>query len=332
MRLINLSQDKNSQNYYFSNTLIKEIESNLNKKKKVIIYLNKRGSYSSLLCNSCQHLYECPQCDVSLNVHNISQKLVCHLCWYEENLFSRCKQCNSEDLQKTWIWTQQAEEFLKHYFQWKNYNIFRFDTDVVKNKTEKSLALQNLENADIIIGTKMITTWFDFRNIGLIGVLLLEQELQIPWYDTKERVFGNIKQLLWRGSRLWETTDVIIQSFIPENEIVQHLAFHNYKDFFIHTLEERKLFNYPPFCEMVELEYRHSDRQKSFEFTKKLADKLKKLSIDQNIEIILNEKSFKRNNSYFFKIIIKGDNLHEFLKNIKSEIMRNSGLSVIFHS
>jgi primosomal protein N' (replication factor Y) len=125
---------------------------------------------------------------------------------------------------------------------------------------------------------------------------------------------------------------VIIQSFIPENEIVQHLAFNNYKDFFIHTLEERKLFNYPPFCEMVELEYRHTDKQKSYDFAKKLSDKLKKLSTENDIQIIFNEKSFKRNNSYFYKIIIKGNNLHDFLKNIRSEIMRNSGLSVIFHS
>ncbi|MDQ7023750.1 MAG: hypothetical protein Q9M97_09780 [Candidatus Gracilibacteria bacterium] len=211
----------------------------------------------------------------------------------------------------------------------------------MKTKKSKSEAIQNLEKADIIIGTKMITTGFNFDKVGLIGVILLEQELQIPKYNTEESVYINIRQLIGRGGRVGQKTDFIIQSFIPDNEIVQSIIYDNYKSFFIKTLNERKLFNYPPFGEVVTLEYRHSSEKKSLEFMQKLNNKLNILLEEKNtplldkeglgvVEIIFNPKSIKKINQYYYKIIIKGDKRRTFIEKIKPEIIRNSGLNVIF--
>jgi primosomal protein N' (replication factor Y) len=191
--------------------------------------------------------------------------------------------------------------------------------------------LETLNNADIIIGTKMITTGFNFDKVWLIWVILLEQELQIPKYNTVESVYINIRQLIWRGWRVGQKTDFIIQSFIPENDLVQSIIYDNYREFFIETLNERKLFNYPPYWEVATLEYRHSSEKKSEEFMEKLYNKLLiENTWEEKVEIIFNKKSIKKINQYYYKIIIKWDKVRNFIEKIKPEIIRNSGLVVIF--
>ncbi len=333
MLLVNLNQDKNTKNHYFSNTLLTQLEKNFQNNLKSIVYINKRWEFSTMICESCQHIVGCDQCDVSMNVHLYPEKLMCHVCNNTKNIPHSCEKCQSTSLKKVWIWTQQVENFLKNYFSQENINIFRFDTDVIKNKTQKAGALEELKKADIIIGTKMITTGFDFQNVGLVAVMVLEQELLIPWYNTQEKLYQNIKQLLWRWGRNGQQTEFIIQTFVPENEIVEAITQKNYKEFFTQTLQERKMFLYPPFCEMVTLEYRNKTDEKSKDFTKKLKIKLDNInqnSFENKYHIFMTPGSFKKNNQYFYKIILKWDNIRELLKLIEKQIIWNSQLSVIF--
>lgn len=235
------------------------------------------------------------------------------------------------ELLEIWVGTQQIEDFCKHYFP-TGIHVFRFDTDVVKNKTQKQEALKNLENADIIIGTKMITTGFDFENIWLIWVILLEQELQIPAFNTKEKLFSNIRQLLGRWNRKWNNTDIVIQSAIPENDVIDSLTHKNYKQFFQESLQERKLFYYPPFCEMLTLEYRHKEKEKALLFIKKIQEKLAHNIKWKNIELLLSQTPQRKHNQYHYKLIIKGKNLREFLHCIQGDIFKNKALIVNFEN
>jgi len=328
MLIINLSQNKSAINEYLSSTLLKVIKENLEKNKKIILYLNKRWEFSSLICTECSYIYKCDFCDNSFSVHKYPEKLICHICWHNINIPIKCIKCNKNTLKKVWIWTQQIETIIKKIFT-KN-KIFRFDTDAVKNKKQKEEALKKLKEADIIVGTKMITTWFDFKNIWLIGVILLEQELLIPKYDTEEKVISNIKQLIGRWWRKGEKTKIIIQTFIAKNDIVKTITQDNYKEFFIKTLEERKNFLYPPFIQMATLEYRHKKKQDAKDFMIKIKDKLDKKNTENRFDIILISKSFKKYNQFFYKIIIKWDNIRNFVKNIKNDIFKNSNLVVIF--
>lgn len=326
MLLVNLNQDKSIINKYLSNTLLEEIEKNLNENKKIILYLNKRWEYSSLICSNCNNLFKCPNCDISLSIHD--NKMICHTCNYNKIIEDKCDNCNSKSLQKVWIGTQQIEKTLKQIY--KNINIFRIDTDIVKNKKDKEKALDKLKNAQIIIWTKMITTWFDFDSVWLVWVILLEQELQIPKYNTEEKVYSNIKQLLWRWWRKWEKTNFIIQTFVPENETVKYIVEKNYKEFFIKTLKERKLFNYPPYCELAIIEYRDMNKDKANIFIEKIKKKLLDENQQQKFEIIKIDNYTKKYNQYYYKIIIKWHNLKEYLKCIEKDIFRNSKLVIIF--
>ena len=326
--IINLWQDSSPDNQYISNTLIQKIEDNVKNNKKVILYLNKRWAHSSLVCTDCNNLSNCERCDLSLNVHYNPLKLRCHFCGFEISLPLRCESCKSENLKKVGIGTQQIEDTLRKLFP-KN-NIFRFDADSVKNKSEKQKALETLRNAEIIIGTKMITTGFDFKNVWLIGVILLEQELAVPKYNIEERVYSNIKQLIWRGERNGEKTETVIQTFIPDNENIKNIIYSNYKEFFTETLKERKLFNYPPFSEMVTIEYRDKNKDKAENFMKMIHHKLEIEDSEKAYDITLVPSPIKRYNQYHYRIILKWKDIKKFLQSIKHEIMRNGKLVVIF--
>lgn len=328
MLVINLNQDKSKINKYLSNTLLKELENILNIWKKAIIYINKKWEYSSLICKNCQKIFKCKNCDSSMSIH--SEKMICHICWNIENLKTKCDNCFSDELLKVWVWTEQIEKTLKNIF-WEK-KIFRLDSQNIKNKSEKQNSLKLIHDSDIIIWTKMITTWFNFSWIWLIAVILIEQELQMTKFNSEEKLFTNIKQLIWRWERKWEKTKFIIQSFIPENQTINMICEDNYKNFFIKTLKERKMFNYPPFTEYAILEYRNKDKQKAFDYTKNLKDKLDFFNKNQEIEIIFTKNPFKKYNKYHYKIILKWNKIRNFLENIKKEIFKESNLSLIFET
>ncbi len=325
--IINLSQDWSKQNKYISNTLLKKLEENISKWHKSIIYINRRWEYSCLFCKDCQHLYKCNSCDISMSIHKNPKRLVCHICGFTKDLDVSCEKCKSTNLDYAWVWTEQIESAIKKIFP--KSNIFRLDTDTIKNKTDKINALENIKKSDIIIWTKMITTWFDLENVNLIAVILLEQELIIPKYNIEEITYNNIKQLIWRWRNLDEK-EIIIQTFLSWSDTIKSITEYNYKHFFKRTLEERRLFSYPPFTDLVTLEFRDQNEEKSLNFCKILKNKLDILNIDNKYEILLNTKWFKKNNQYHHKIIIKWENLRTFLEDIRSEVLRNPKLSLSF--
>ena len=330
MYIVNLSQDKNFSSPYLSTTLVSHIDKILLRWEKILLYINKRWEYNSLICESCQHIHKCPNCDVSLSVHSKPDRLICHVCDTTYPLYNSCESCGQTTLKKVWVGTQQIESTLRGLYP--NKNICRFDTDMIKNKSEKLAAFTLLQTADIIIGTKMVTTGFNIPNLGLIGVILLEQELQIPAYNTHEQVYSNITQLLGRWWRVDQKTEVVIQTFVPNNPMIQTITQKNYKDFFFTTLSERKLFHYPPFCEMVTLHYRHADKEKAKIFLEKIHSKLSATLTDWETHISISRiwNGIKKQNQYFYSCIIKGHGLHDFLQTIKSDIYRNSGLQVVW--
>lgn len=328
MQIVNLSQDYSKTNRYISNSLANKIKENIKSWKKILLYINKRWEYSSLICKDCSYIYKCKNCDSSLKIHKNPEKMICHICWYQDDIDIRCKKCKWTHLDKIWVWTQQIEDFLKNNFQ--NTKLFRLDRDSVKRKKEKIEALKNIENSQIIIWTKMINTGYDLKNIWLIWVILLEQELSINSYDAEERLYINLRQLIWRWSRNWEKTDFLVQTFIPKNESIKSIINDNYKTFFKKTLEERKLFFYPPFTDMLNIEYRNKNKEKAFDFISKIKIKLDLEKKDKDISIFLNKNYFKKYNQYFYKITLKWENLRDFVRCIDLEIFRNKWLNIIF--
>lgn len=326
---VNLAQDQSRISRYISNTLLTEVENTLKKWEKVLLYLNKRGSYNSLICEDCQYLWECKNCDISLSVHNTPKKLLCHLCGNSENYPISCKNCQGTKLLSVWVGTQQIEEVLKNYF-WERTSVYRFDSDSMKTLTSKKEALNNMQDTQIIIGTKMLTTGFDFEKIWLIWVILVEQELSYPSYNAEENAYRNLKQFIGRGNRKTQKSSVILQTFIPAHSLVQSITEESFKAFFSRTLKERKQFWYPPFNDLVKLEYRHKEAKKTLIFLETLEKDLQAKNIWEKIQILRSTSTFKKNNTYHGQLILKWPELRKFLKPLHSLILKTPNLSVIF--
>jgi primosomal protein N' (replication factor Y) (superfamily II helicase) len=199
----------------------------------------------------------------------------------------------------------------------------------VSTKTAKSEALDSLHRSDIIIGTKMLTTGFDLEDVGVVGVILLEQELSYPQYNKEEKVYTSLKQLIGRGERRWQNPDIVIQTFIPQNPLVKLITQANYKTFFTEVLKERKEFWYPPFTQMVTLDYRDSNRDKSIQFMLLLENKIQSLKQTKNSVVIRNTTPFKKNNLYHSTLTIKSENIRVILEQLEQEILKNAKLSLI---
>jgi len=324
--IVDLSKDKSKYNNYLSNKLIEKINQTLQDNKKVLIYINKRGSYNLRICKDCNYYFKCPKCDISLYVHNNPGVLLCHHCWFKTSLSLNCSKCNWTNLLDIWVWTKQIEDILLKIFP-KN-SIFRMDSDNIKTKLEKQQALTNFKNSSIIIWTKMITTWFDFSDIWLIWIVLVEGEFSVPQYDTDERIFTNFKQLIWRWWRKWTKTDIVLQTFIPNNTLIKNLVNLNFKDFLLSTLQDRKVFNYPPFIQLVYLKYKNKSKEKLKEYISFLKSKLDTIN-DWNYFISIAENIIKRDNCFYQNIIIKWNNVHTLLNLIKSDILKENNLVVI---
>lgn len=326
---IDLSLDKSRENRYLSETLLTKIEEWLKRWEKSILYLNKRGQFSSYICSDCSYIFSCPNCDLSLNIHSSPDRLMCHHCFYEEKLTNQCKECHGVALERVWVGTAQIESSIKKLFP--TASVYRFDTDNLKTITAKKEALQTLESTDIIIGTKMITTGFNIKKLGLIWVILVEQELNIPRYNNEENVYSNIRQLLWRGGRVWQKTEILLQTYAVKNPLIQNITQKNYRDFFIENLKERQIFWYPPYAELVYISYKHKEKKKSLEYIKKISQEFLRVA-QTEIQVIMVDTPIKRNNQYFSKIILKGNNIRNFLEPWRKEILRNSDLSVSFET
>jgi len=293
---VNLAQNRSKISNYISDSLLDHIDLTLEKWEKVMLYLNKRGSHSSLICMGCQHLYSCPNCDVSLSVHSNPDHLRCHICNHAFNIPTECSRCHATDLKSVGVGTQQIEQIMKQ--QYSENTVYRFDSDSMKNISSKREALWNLDSADIIIGTKMLTTGFNFDKIWLICILLVESELSYPSYDAREKAYTNLRQLIGRGNRKSQKTTIMLQTFVPKHPLVQELTSNNFKDFFQATLTERKEFDYPPYKQMVTLEYRHKDSKKSLTYTQKLLEDLQEIDANKEYIFLRGSSTFKKNNTH----------------------------------
>lgn len=135
--------------------------------------------------------------------------------------------------------------------------------------------------------------------------MLVESELSYPSYDAAEKAYTNLRQLIGRGNRKSQQTTLMLQTFIPKHPLVQQLTNNNFKDFFQETLRERKEFDYPPYKQMVTLEYRHKDSKKSLAYTQKLLEDLQKIDETQEYQFLRGSSTFKKNNTHHATIIVK---------------------------
>lgn len=291
----------------FSRKLIDEIALNLEKKEQTILFLNRRGFSSFVSCRSCGYVPQCPNCNVSLTYHKSIEKMVCHYCDYAHPTYNSCPQCSSKYIKHFGIGTQRVADEVKELFP--KAKIIRMDADTTSARMshEKLLAAFRNHDADILIGTQMITKGLDFENVTLVGVVAADMSLNLDDYRAAERTFDLITQVVGRAGRGEVKGRAVIQTYNPDNDTIINAANQDYDEFYRDEIELRKLLIYPPFCEFV-----------NFVFTSEIKDEAKKTAIqfrdsltkqlepsDAIVYGIGEAPLFKINNKYRYRFLIK---------------------------
>ena len=234
-----------------STELKAEIEKNLQNKKQTILFLNRRGFSTFIMCRDCGYTAKCRNCNITLTYHLKENKLKCHYCGYETKAINVCPECGSQNIRYFGTGTQKLEEQIKKLFPIAS--TIRMDVDTVtkKNSHEEILNKFKKEEIDILIGTQMVVKGHDFPNVTLVGVIAADSSLNIDDYRAHERTFQTLTQVAGRAGRGKDRGRVIIQTYNPDSFCIQYAQKQDYKVFFNTEIMLRKQLRYPPFCDII---------------------------------------------------------------------------------
>ncbi|QQE47414.1 Primosomal protein N' [Peptoniphilus harei] len=243
----------------FSRELREAIEEKLKNKEQIILFLNRRGFSNFISCRSCGEVIKCDDCDISMTYHKAKNRLICHYCGKTKPLPRVCPSCGSKFIKQFGVGTQRVEEEVQKYFP--EARVLRMDRDTTGKKDSFEKFYEKIKNkeADIIIGTQMVSKGFDFEDVTLVGIVAADLSLYISDYKARERTFQLITQVSGRAGRASKKGQVIIQTYSPESEIIKYSAQGDYKDFYEYEIQERKTFLYPPYTKLIELEFSSYD-------------------------------------------------------------------------
>jgi primosomal protein N' (replication factor Y) len=304
--VVNLKDEEQRTKYpLISKSLIDAIARTLGRKEQVLLFLNKRGSARLILCQACGWHALCERCDLPLTYHGDTHKLQCHTCGFQIPAPSVCPNCSSHDIIFKSPGTKAIVEAVRRAFP--DANIARFDKDNLKAERLEARHGEILSGEiDILIGTQLLAKGHDLPRLSLVGILLAENELQFPDYTSSERSYQLMHQLIGRVGRGHRAGEVIVQTYDPENAAVQTaIRKHSWEDFYATQLQERKLFEFPPFFYLMKIEVSRA----RLDTVKNSCDQIIKFleNSGEPIKIIGPTPSFieKRNNTYSWQIIVK---------------------------
>jgi primosomal protein N' (replication factor Y) len=254
VEVIDMRMEMNNGNRsVFSERLKTEIMENINKGQQTIVFLNRRGYASFVLCRSCGYVLICPHCNVSLTYHSHEERVICHYCGFTVKNPAVCPKCKSNHIRNFGTGTQKIEEEVKKQFE--NCSVIRMDMDTTtgKNSHEKILRRFREDNINIMVGTQMIAKGHDFPKVTLVGVLAADSILNTGDFKATERTFQLITQVAGRAGRGKLPGRVIIQTYNTENYSIVCACDQDYKSFFEKEILIRRKLEYPPFTNLASL-------------------------------------------------------------------------------
>ncbi|MBB6452975.1 primosomal protein N' (replication factor Y) [Salirhabdus euzebyi] len=305
----------------FSMELQEKIRERIQKKQQIVLFLNRRGYSTFVICRDCGNTVQCPHCDISLTYHRNQERLKCHYCSYEIPMPKKCPECESESIRYFGTGTQKVEEALQQTFP--EARVIRMDVDTTRRKGahEKLLTQFGEHKADILLGTQMIAKGLDFANVTLVGVLAADSLLHLPDFRSSEKTFQLLTQVSGRAGRHQLPGEVIIQSYTPEHYSVELASQYDYEGFFQHEMNIRKTFQYPPYYFLTLVTVSHSNHVYVVQVAQKIAKILsEKIAPDTKILGPTPSPLTRIKNRYRYQCMIKYRNEPDLYKKMKSII------------
>lgn len=243
----------------FSRVLFDKITHCLEREEQMVLFLNRRGFSTFVMCRDCGFVQQCPHCDISLTYHKVTQSHRCHYCGYSEKQVQQCPECESEHIRFFGTGTQKVEEELHKHFP--GIRVVRMDVDTTQKKGSHERLLQNFrdQRADVLLGTQMIAKGLDFEKVTLVGVIAADSLLHLPDFRAAEKTFQLLTQVSGRAGRHQLLGEVVVQTYTPEHYSVIAAAEHNYLSFYQQEMNHRHQRGYPPYYYITLITFTHED-------------------------------------------------------------------------
>ena len=278
IQLIDLKRQYTRKEMYdhFSDPLVERIREVLAANKQVILFQNRRGYAPQLQCTSCGRIPRCVQCDVPMTVHRQAGEMRCHYCGYHTPMPTRCPDCGGE-MRIVGFGTERLEEEIQALFP--EARVLRMDLDTTRSRN----AYQDIINrfarheCDILVGTQMVTKGLHFDDVQLVAVLQADSILNQPDFRAYERAYQMLEQVAGRAGRKGQQGEVFIQTFDPDNPILDFVRRHDYKALYAQQISERQHFDYPPFHRLIRLQIRDHNSGRAHRVAGELQDYLHRI-------------------------------------------------------
>ncbi len=317
----------------FSEILLENMKNCLLKKEQIILFQNRRGFSSFILCRECGKVIKCKNCDVSLTYYLNTKRLRCHYCGFTDMTPSACPSCKSKYLQHFGHGTEKIENNMKKIFP--DARIARLDMEITSKKGELEKILKKFQEKqlDILIGTQIIAKGHDFPDVTLVGVIFADITLNLPDFRASERTFQLLTQVAGRAGRGIKKGKVIIQTHEPEHYSIKYARTHDFKNFYIEEMKYRRALSYPPYINIINILFKSKNSEKAYLASLKFSKIFKQMNFS-DIKLLGPAPAAipKINNFNRFQIILKGSNrtsLHNSLLKASEEYFKDKELKSV---
>ena len=266
MRIVDLRQERRKEKAaaILSEKLRAAIADRLEKSEQTILFLNRRGFSTSLLCSNCGEARDCPNCSVALTFHRHLSRLSCHLCGHTAAVPQKCPACGKDALIYAGFGTEKVESTVSHIFP--KATVRRMDADSMTRKEAYRETLRSFRTGqiDILVGTQMIAKGLHFPNVTLVGIINADLSLHLPDFRAGERTFQLLTQVAGRAGRGETPGEVFVQTYTPFSPSIQFARHHDFTGYFQQELEFRERCDFPPFKHAILITVRsaHEGRAK----------------------------------------------------------------------
>ena len=261
-------------NGLFSRLLNSKLDECMKKGDQAIIFINRRGYSSYMMCRSCGYVAKCVDCDVSLVYHKDENVLKCHYCGNRYKVLDECPVCHSENIKRGFVGTQQVVELLSQ--RYPDVGILRMDNDTTQTKDAHLDILSKFrqKKAHILVGTQMIVKGHDFPDVTLVGIVDADMSLHFADFRATERTYQLITQVAGRAGRADKPGEVVLQTYSPRHYVYRYIVNGDYAGFYEKEINLREVTKYPPFSRIVRVLVSCENEQLAHDVLKKIFDRL----------------------------------------------------------
>ena len=331
IELINLQNEKLEKNKWISSKIFNEIKNCVEKGEQALLFLNRRGYSPLCLCSDCGYRYQCDHCSTWLVLHRNKKRLLCHHCGTIYPIKSFCFQCKAIDsLKLIGPGVERLEEEIKEFFPQYKISIMSSDNANTPAKIKKIIDDFTSKKIDILIATQIMSKGYDFPNLSLVGVIDADSGLMGGDIRAIERTYNLLQQVSGRAGRSQQPGKVLIQTYYPDQPVIQSLKKRSRQSFIEQILLDRKQFNVPPFSFMTAIIISGSSRS----IVKSYSINLSRALTNNFIDILgpVEAPLFLLRGKFRYRLLLKSKNrriLNNFTRNLIKTCPSPSSLRLI---